>query len=159
MPVTMPRSLPRSTCLLCDMRGNRKPHALMSLTLKLKTYLVLNLLMLPNLSLPFKKSLTKRCLGTFFKTSSTNGSGGGGMGKARIPIFTLYSRNTWQVTCDTKHMSHDSWWAMCKNFMFMFNGLGFIVFWFFGGKGSVTWSISESVTEVFVEQAWLHRVC
>ena len=39
------------------------------------------------------------------------------------------------------------------------NGLGFMVFKRFGGKESLTQSISEIMTEVFVEQPWLHRVC
>ena len=42
----------------------------------------------------FQKEPYKKVFGDFLKTSSTNGSGGGGMGRARIPIFTLYLRNT-----------------------------------------------------------------
>ena len=40
-----------------------------------------------------------------------------------------------------------------------FNGLGVILFWRFGGKGSVTDWMNELITKVLVEQPRLHQVC
>ena len=64
-----------------------------------------------------------------------------------------------RVTC---HMSHITW--LIVNIVSKFqvpssNGLGFMVLWIFGGKWSLTWSISQLITKVFVEQPRLQWVC
>ena len=60
------------------------------------------------------------------------------------------TRDTWHVTCDMWH----TWWRV--NILSKFQlpssyALGVMMFWRFGGKGSVT--------KVIVEQHRLHQVC
>ena len=70
--------------------------------------------------------------------------------------------DTWHLTRDTWHLTCDTWWGV--NILSKFQlpssfGLGGKGIWRSGGKGSLTWSISEWITKVFIEQPRLHQVC
>ena len=70
----------------------------------------------------------------------------------------------WQVTCDTWHMTYDIWTMtqetlrevdiVSKFQVPISNGLGFMMFWRFGGKGLPIEIMNEWITKVFLE----HRV-
>ena len=83
----------------------------------------------------------------------------------REATLTLYCKtNRGEVTRDTWHVTPDMWHVVGVNILSKFQlsssyGLGVMMFWRSGGKESVNESINQSVTEVFVEQLWLHRVC
>ena len=77
--------------------------------------------------------------------------------------------DTWHVTCDTWHMTRDTWHVTCD----MYGGVNilskfqlpssycliFMILWRYWGKGSLTDSMNQSVTRLFIEQPRLHRVC
>ena len=68
----------------------------------------------------------------------------------------------WHQLPDTWHVTHDTGQVVkivSKVQVPSSDGLGFMLFWSFGGKGWLSDWITESVTEVFVEQPLLHRVC
>ena len=72
------------------------------------------------------------------------------------------TRDMWHMTCDTWHVTCDMLWGL--NIVSKFQlpssyGLWFMIFWRFGGKGSLTDWPNELITKVFAEQPWLHRVC
>ena len=48
---------------------------------------------------------------------------------------------------------------LSKNPVQVHNGLRVMMFWRCAGKGSVTQWMSEWMTELFVKQPWLNRVC
>ena len=80
------------------------------------------------------------------QTSSTT------LSKKRTP-------DTWHMTHDTWHMTCDTWWELSilsKVQLSSSHGWGVMMFWRIGGNGWVTQLL---MTEVFVEQPWLHRVC
>ena len=59
-------------------------------------------------------------------------------------------------------MTRDTWCGVNNLSKFQLpssNGLGGMMFCRFGGKGSLTQSMNDLITEVFVEQPWLHRIC
>ena len=70
------------------------------------------------------------------------------------------THDAWHMTRDTWHMNHDTWHKVGVNILSTFQlpssyGLGVMMFWRFGGKGSPTpW-----VKKVSVDQPRLHRVC
>ena len=69
---------------------------------------------------------------------------------------------SWHLAPDTWHVTCDTWWRV--NILLKFqvpssNGLGFMMSWRLGGKDdSMNQWMNESVTEVVVEQPWLHWV-
>ena len=70
----------------------------------------------------------------------------------------------WHVTSDTWHMTSDTWNTGMMNIVSKFqvpsyNGLEVMIVWIYFHKGSLNQLINQWVTEVFVEQPWLHRVC
>ena len=61
-------------------------------------------------------------------------------------MYIFFFNDTWQMTGDTWHVTHDTWQVV--NIVSKFqvpssNGLGFMMFWRFGGKGSVNHLISD----------------
>ena len=72
-------------------------------------------------------------------------------------IINYVTHDKWHVTRDTWHVTRGWRWTFSQNFSSY--GLGVLIFWKFGGKGSPTQSINEWVTKVLVEQPRLHRVC
>ena len=71
----------------------------------------------------------------------------------------------WNMTWDSWHVLRDMWHVTCDmllgvNIVSKFQlpssyGLWFMIFWRFGGKGSMI----DWITKVFVEQPQLHQVC
>ena len=69
--------------------------------------------------------------------------------------------DTWHLTPDTWHLTCDTWWGV--NILSKFQlpssfDLGGKVIWRSGGKGSLTYSLDQSVMKLFIEQPRLHRV-
>ena len=71
------------------------------------------------------------------------------------------TRDTWHVTRDMWHMTHRGWWTLCQSF----RSLALTVWklwWFEDISTKDRWlnqSINQWITEVYVEQPRLHRVC
>ena len=57
------------------------------------------------------------------------------------------TRDTWHVTRDTWHMTQGVGWTFSQNFSFLaLNGLGFMMLWISGGKGSaIHWINKEAL--------------
>ena len=69
-----------------------------------------------------------------------------------MDFFKGFSK-IWHLTPETWHMTHDMWQWWGVNILSKFqlsssHGLGVMIFWRFGGKGS----LNEWMTKVFVEQ-------
>ena len=68
---------------------------------------------------------------------------------------TKKTYNTWKVTGDRWHTTHDTWhvtggehYVKCQ--VPSSNGLGFMVFWKFGAKEWLTWSVNKLFSDVGV---------
>ena len=62
---------------------------------------------------------------------------------------------------DKLQVTHGVGWTFSQNVSSLSssNGLGFMMLWISGGKGSVTYWINLLITKLFIEQPRLHRVC
>ena len=105
----------------------------------------------PNVSLLFE--IYVKCAGLFLEFCIAINSWSHKLQAHTIPSFTISIWNNTKkyVTCDMWHVTHDMWqvtrdtWQVthCANILSKFQlfssyGLGFMMFWRYGGKGSLT---------------------
>ena len=88
-------------------------------------------------------------------------------------LYHLVRKKKKIVTCDTWHVTrdtwHDTWHMTCDmfggvNILSKFQlpssyGLWFMILWISGGKGWLNQLINQWITRLFIEQPRLHRVC